>query len=112
MDQCTVLPGFFFSLVLRITALTPSFPHSRERGHAVIGKELCFYSVSGRQGVADRRPLAEELTQSRRQQKKKQTEKLSLHFFPQDFLSLCTIEYIVSKMTLGQILKIIKVILP
>lgn len=85
MDQCTVLPGFFFSLVLRITALTPSFPHSRERGHAVIGKELCFYSVSGRQGVADRRPLAEELTQSRRQQKTKNKQKSSAFIFSPRF---------------------------
>ena len=51
-----------------------------------------------------------ELTQSRRQQKTKQKSSAFLLFFPQDSLSLCTIEYIVSKMTLGQILKIIKVI--
>ena len=58
-------------------------------------------------------PWLKELTRSRRQQKtKKKTKKLSLSFFPQDSLSLCTIEDIVSKMTLGQILKIIKVILP
>lgn len=47
------------SLVLRITVLTLPSPIAEREGHGVMGKELCFCSVSGRQGVADRRPVVE-----------------------------------------------------